>query len=173
MAFVADVEMVANFWLRSGDAHTANNFEAFLEQTLSHLQNKTIGLLRADTGFYSKRIFELLETRDKPVSYIIGCPMYVTIQRAIQSQKVWMQLDDGIEIAQTLYQSPLWDKPRRLVMVRQQLSKRPRATGKLLRLFEDDEVINGYRHSCYITNLTLPAAEIWSFTATGLLVKTE
>ena len=28
MAFVADVEMVANFWLRSGDAHTANNFEA-------------------------------------------------------------------------------------------------------------------------------------------------
>ncbi len=25
MAFVADVEMVANFWLRSGDAHSANN----------------------------------------------------------------------------------------------------------------------------------------------------
>ena len=33
MAFVADVEMVANFWLRSGDAHTSNNFEAFLLQT--------------------------------------------------------------------------------------------------------------------------------------------
>ncbi len=48
--------MVADFWLRSGDAHTANNFEAFLLQTLSHLQNKTIGLLRADTGFYSKKI---------------------------------------------------------------------------------------------------------------------
>lgn len=32
-AFIADVEMVANFWLRSGDAHSANNFEAFLEQT--------------------------------------------------------------------------------------------------------------------------------------------
>jgi len=66
MAFVADVEMVANFWLRSGDAHTANNFEAFLLQTLSHLQNKTIGLLRADTGFYSKKIFELLETQHQP-----------------------------------------------------------------------------------------------------------
>src|SRR5665213_3174725 len=102
--------------------------------------------------------------------------MYVTIQRTIERQKVWMRLDDGIEIAQTYYQSPLWGKPRRLIMVRQQLSKRPRATGKLLGLFEDDEVINGYRHSCYITNLTLPyltlpyltlpyltlpAAEIW------------
>lgn len=161
MAFVADVEMVANFWLRSGDAHTANNFEAFLQQTLSHLQNKTIGLLRADTGFYSKKIFELLETNERPISYIIGCPMYVTIQRTIQSQKVWMQLDEGIEIAQTHYQSPTWEKPRRLIMVRQKISQRPKATGKLLRLFEDDEVINGYRHSCYITNLDLPAAEIW------------
>ena len=161
MAFIADVEMVANFWLRSGDAHTANNFEAFLEQTLSNLQGKTIGLLRADTGFYSKNIFELLENRPSPISYIIGCPMYVTIQRTIQSQKVWMQLDDGIEIAQTYYQSPAWDKARRFIMVRQKVSKRPKATGKVLRLFEDDEIINGYRHSCYITNLTLPAAEIW------------
>ncbi len=161
MAFVADVQMVANFWLRSGDAHTANNFEAFLLQTLSHLQNKTIGLLRADTGFYSKKIFELLETQQQPISYLIACPMYVTIQRTIQSQKVWMKIDDGIEIAETMYQSPTWDKPRRLVMVRQKVSQRPKATGKVLRLFEDDEIINGYRHSCYITNLTLPAAEVW------------
>ena len=106
MAFVADVELVANFWLRSGDAHTANNFEAFLQQTLSNLKNKAIGLLRADTGFYSKKIFELLESHNKPISYIIGCPMYVTIQRTIHSQKVWVKLDDGIEIAQTQYQSP-------------------------------------------------------------------
>jgi hypothetical protein len=161
MAFVADVELVANFWLRSGDAHTANNFDAFLQQTLSNLQNKTIGLLRADTGFYSKKIFELLESHDKPISYIIGCPMYVTIQRTIQSQKVWVKLDDGIEIAQTQYQSPTWDKARRLIMVRQKVSQRPKAAGKILRLFEDDEVINGYRHTCYITNLTLPSAEVW------------
>jgi hypothetical protein len=31
IAFVADVEMVANFWLRSGDAYMANNFEPFLK----------------------------------------------------------------------------------------------------------------------------------------------
>lgn len=79
----------------------------------------------------------------------------------IESQKVWMQLDDGIEIAQTYYQSPTWDKARRLIMVSQKVSKRPKATGKVLRLFEDDEIINGYRHSCYITNLVLPPAEVW------------
>lgn len=161
MAFVADVQMVANFWLRSGDTHSANNFEAFMEQTLRNLQNKQIGLLRADSGFYSKKIFELLENRTSPISYVIACPMYVTIQRLIQSQKKWLQLDNGVEICDTQYQSPMWDEPRRIVIVRQEIKKRPQATGKTLRLFENDEVISGYRHSCYVTNLKLPAAEVW------------
>jgi len=45
IAFVSEIEMVANFWLRSGDAHTANNFKAFLEETLSFFGRKKIGLL--------------------------------------------------------------------------------------------------------------------------------
>jgi hypothetical protein len=161
MAFVADIEMVANFWLRSGDAHSANNFEAFLQQTLVHLHNKQIGLLRADSGFYAQKIFKLLETQAKPISYVIACPMYTTIQRHIQSQKGWLKLDDGIEICETMYQSPTWEAPRRLIIARQQTALRPKATGKVLRLFEDDDILNGYRHSCYVTNLTLPAAEVW------------
>ncbi|MDR1221257.1 MAG: transposase [Tannerella sp.] len=58
MAFVSEIEMVANFWLRSGDSHTANNFKAFLEETLLFLGDKKIGLLRLDSGFCSKDIFE-------------------------------------------------------------------------------------------------------------------
>ena len=135
IAFVADVEMVANFWLRSGDSSSANNFEAFLLQTLSHLQNKKIGLLRADSGFYSQKIFTLLEAQATPISYIISCPMYVTVQRKIQNQQAWITLDEGIEIAETTYQSPTWDAPRRLVMVRQKISERPKAADKTLSLF--------------------------------------
>ncbi len=56
--------------------------------------------------------------------------MYVTIQRTIQSQKVWMKIDDGIEIANTDYQSPTWDKTRRLVMVRKKVSRRPKAQAR-------------------------------------------
>src|SRR3954447_18102653 len=158
------VQFIISIWC---GASRYEHFEAFLEQTLSNLQNKTIGLLRADTGFYSKKIFELLEKRDTPISYIIGCPMYVTIQRTIESQKVWMQLEEGIEIAQTYYQSPAWDKSRRLILVRQKIAARPKATGKVLSLFEDDEIINGYRHRCYITNLSLPPAEIWRCSRNG------
>lgn len=162
IAFVADVQMVANFWLRSGDAHSANNFEAFLQQTLSHLQNKQIGLLRADSGFYSQTIFKLLEQQQpQPISYIIACPLYTSIQKYITTRSVWLSLEEGIEICDTTYQSPLWDKARRLIIIRQKITQRPKATGKVLSLFEDDEIIRGYRYSCYVTNLTLPAAEVW------------
>ncbi len=43
--------MVANSRLRPGDAHTANNVLQFIESTLHHLGSKTVGLLRADSGF--------------------------------------------------------------------------------------------------------------------------
>ena len=64
--------MVANFWLRSGDAHTANNFKAFLEETLHFLQDKKIGLLRLDSGFYDQEIFDYLEKRESPIDYIVA-----------------------------------------------------------------------------------------------------
>jgi hypothetical protein len=32
--------MVANFWLRSGDSHSSNNFFAFLEETLRYYPKK-------------------------------------------------------------------------------------------------------------------------------------
>jgi hypothetical protein len=161
LAFVADIEMVANMWLRPGNAHTANNFKAFLEETLFFMQDKKIGLLRLDSGFYDKQIFDYLEQRDSPIDYIVAVPMYVTIQRKIVSQKTWLKIEDGIEIAEFDYQADDWQKPRRMVAVRQKVAARPNATGKQLTLFEDDMQINGYRYSCYITSLKLSAADIW------------
>ncbi len=46
-------------------------------------------------------------------------------------------------------------------MVRQNISQRLKAVRRILRLFEDDGAINGYRHTCCITNLTLPTARVW------------
>lgn len=162
MAFVDDCKMVANFWLRSGDAFATNNFLSFLEDTLNRLEGKRIGLLRADSGFYSKEIFDYLEQRDEPINYIIVARHYSTIQRKMTRIENWWTVDKGIQIAETTYQSDNWEKPRRLVVVRQKINERPRATGKQLSLFKDDGIINNYRYSCYITNLDLPAKMIWN-----------
>lgn len=161
MAFVADCRMVANFWLRDGSAATTNNFEGFLLDTLDKLHNKTIGLLRADSGFYDRKVFELLENRS--IQYIIAAQMYPVIQKAIASvpDHDWVPVAFGIEVTSIQYQSPLWEEPRRIVIVKQKLEERPQATGVMLKLFTEDEVIKGCRYSAFVTNLSLPAKEIW------------
>jgi hypothetical protein len=60
-----------------------------------------------------------------------------------------------------MYQSPGWEKPRRLIIVRQQITLRPKTTGKQLRLFVEGQIYNNYRYSCFVTNLMLPAKAVW------------
>ena len=56
------------------------------------------------------------------------------------------------------YQSPDWKIARRMVAVRKNINKLKKATGKLL-LFDDQ--IQTYRYSVFVTNLDLPAEQIW------------
>ena len=153
--------MVANFWLRSGSSHTSNNFKAFLEETLSFFQEKKIGLLRLDSGFYSGEIFDYLETREVSIDYIVAVPMHYSIQRKIVSQKACLKIEDGIEVTEFEYQAKEWNKSRRMIAVRQKVAKRPQAVGKQLSLFDNDVEISGYRYSCYITSLKLSSADVW------------
>lgn len=162
IAFVSDCRMIANLWLRPGDSYTTNNFLSFLEDTLTKLEGKKIGLLRADSGFYDKKIFEYLENgRSKPVDYIIAAKFYRPIKLAMAYQKTWLKLDEAIEIAESSYQAENWESPRRIIMIRQEINKRPKAAGKQLRLFEESEIYKNYRYSCFITNLNQSAKMIY------------
>ena len=161
LAFVADSRMVANCWLRSGDAHTANNFEGFLHDTLNNLAGKTVGLLRADSGFYQTSILEHLEHRSRPIPYIIAVRFHAPVQRMLAAHRQWFQVEDGIEVASVPYAAGGWNKERRMVMVRQQIIRRPKATGKTLKLFAHDVEIKDYRYGCFVTSLELPAHLVW------------
>jgi len=159
IAFVSDVNLVANMWLRSGDTSSANNFLSFLEDTLQKLQNKTVGLIRLDSGFFQSDIFDYLEKRN--TDYIIAAKFTHPIQRLIADNKAWICLDDGIEICEQNYQSDSWNKERRLVIVRQKIKERPNATGKMLSLFPEEETHRNYRYSAYITSLKLSPSDVW------------
>lgn len=160
LAFVDECKMVANFWLRSGNAYTTNNFLSFLQDTMDRLKGKKVSLLRADSGFYGKEVFDFVEEKD--INYIIVARHYSTIQRKVVGLKGWWTLEDGLQITETTYQSDTWEEPRRLVVVRQQIKKRPKATGKQLKLFKDEGIHQNYRYSCYITNLELSAHMVWN-----------
>ena len=116
IAFIADVKLVANMWLRSGDTSSANNFLGFLEDTLSKLKNKTVSLIRLDSGFFQSNILDYLEF--KTMDYVVAAKFSQPIQRLIAASNNWILLDTGIEICEQLYQSDSWTKSRRLVIVR-------------------------------------------------------
>lgn len=66
-----------------------------------------------------------------------------------------------MEITEFEYISPEWTKPRRVVTVRQKIAQRSQAVGKQLSLFDNETEVNGYRYTCYVTSMTIGAAEVW------------
>lgn len=158
LAFVAEGRMVANFWLRPGNAHTANNALSFIEATLRHLGTKTVGLFRADSGFFDEAILGFLESRK--IDYIVAARLTQALQAAMVREARWWALETGLELAEIQYQAHGWAQPRRIVVVRQSV-KRKTAPGKTLSLFADDPDLSGWRYGAMVTSLALPAVEVW------------
>jgi hypothetical protein len=158
LAFVADWRLVANLWLRPGSSHTANNALGFLEATLENLGRTTVGLFRADSGFYDKAIMGWLA--DKRICHIISAKLTAALQHAIVDQCAWQAVTDGIQVSELQYQPSGWDKAARFVVVRQHI-RRPSSAGKTLSLFANDPDLQGWRYGAMVTDLTLPAVEVW------------
>jgi hypothetical protein len=159
MAFVADVNLIANFWLRSGDTSSSNNFKAFFEDTISKIKNKTIGLIRMDSGFFSNDILTMIE--EKAIHYIVSVKFYRPIQKEISLKQNWITIEEGIEIAETMYKAESWESARRIIIVRQKIADRPTAIGKTLSIFEGTEFYRRHRYSAYVTNMKLSSLEVW------------
>jgi len=110
IAFIGDIKLVANLWLRSGDTASSEGFLAFLEDTLAKLKCKVVSLIRLDSGFCSKEIMDYLE--ENKMDYIISSRFYEPVQKLLASDLCWLPLDDGIEIAETQYQGANWQHSR-------------------------------------------------------------
>ena len=123
---------------------------------------KRVGLIRMDSGFFAGEILDCLE--GKQLKYIVACRFVPKIKYALTHNKVWVEVDKGLEIAETTYKVDAWDVPRRIVMVRQEVEQRPQAAGKQVKqlsLFEDEKDYGKYRYSCFVTNLDLPMKVVY------------
>lgn len=144
-------------WLRPGNTASASNMQSFLDETLEILQQKKIGLLRADSGFYGDTYLQYFEARS--VNYIVAVKLYPPLKWGIRSQTNWIEVDKGIQVAAFSYQAHGWKTSRRMIAVRQHIEQHPTAAGK--KLFTETELGLGYHYSCFVTNLDLPAIEVW------------
>ncbi|KOH45577.1 IS1380 family transposase [Sunxiuqinia dokdonensis] len=155
MAFISQTRMVANAWLRPGNTADSSSCKAFLQETIEEiLSAKRIGLVRADSGFYTEEILSYIEEQN--LNYIIATRMYPNVKHEVYGLDDWISICPGIMVSQMHFEHEA-GKRRRYIVVRKEIDKRPKAGGKLL--FED---LPGYRYSCYVTNLDLPLDVIWN-----------
>jgi hypothetical protein len=157
IAFMADMRMVVNSWLRPGNTVSLSNVRNFPDETFGILQNKKVGLVRADSGFFSEDFMRYCEGRCLP--YITAVKFFAPIKSEAVHYQKWVRVADGIEMAEWEYRLPGWSRSRRMVAVRKDIERRPKASGKLL-LFEMEQ--KHYRYSVFVTSLDLPMVQVWN-----------
>jgi hypothetical protein len=154
IAFIDQTKMVANTWLRAGNTSDLNNYKAFLNETFDvALKNKKIGLVRADSGFYSNNFLKWFESRE--LNYVIAVKFYENIKYQIGAIEKWVEITNGLDVC-NLYFKPDNGEKRRYIIVRKKIENYPNSGGKLL--FDEP----AYRYSAYVTNLTLPVDQIYN-----------
>jgi hypothetical protein len=141
---------IVNLWNRSGNTHSAQSCCEFFSQTVLSLGNSfNIRRVLCDSGFYDIEFIKHLESEER--TYIISVRVIEVLQYRATHDIHWKKIDHGIEVGEFYFQHQdrKWDKPRRYVIIKQNISERPKATGKQLRLFKD---YPQYRFNVMITN---------------------
>ena len=59
-----------------------------------------------DSGFFAKETLDYLESRE--LQYIVACKFTWPTKRELVRGRVWTEIDDGIEMAETTYQEQSW-----------------------------------------------------------------
>ena len=135
VAFLAEGRRLLWATLRSGNSGSANGCVEFLKQALTVLpEGQRIGLVRADAGFFEKRLLEYLESQQLP--YIIVARLTAVVRKLVIHQipsRAWRAVARGIEVADLEISLPNWKEvKRRFVCLRQEISERPEARGRRL-----------------------------------------
>ena len=153
-----------NFWNRSGNTKSSNGIVDFYEQTIRFIDGIEIERVLADSGYYSREFIQKLE--EDGIVYVISVPMYQFFQRIIYALDNWIKIDEGLEVNELRYShlDEIWGGERRYIVVRQEIKRRPKATGKQLTLFMDEDYGKEYRHSLFITNdQTSSPHQVWCY----------
>jgi hypothetical protein len=152
LAAVAEVPLVANFWLRPGNTACVSGADIFLADTLARLPaGARIALVRADSGFCTQAMIARLE--EAKLSYIMATALRSPVQALCRHDEVaWTATEiKGVSVQEVN------DRGARLIVMRQQIADRPNAGGK--KLLD----VPGYKFQALRTNqpASVSALEVW------------
>ncbi len=130
MTFVGQTRMVANACLKPGNTADSSSCKLFMQETFDQaLKGKKVGLVRADSGFYTEELLSYLE--EEQLNYIIAVKMYQNVKTEVWGLDNLMELTKGIELNEMRF-SHEKGKNRRYIVVKKQVDIRPKSGGKEL-----------------------------------------
>ena len=83
------------------------------------LKNKSVGLVRADSGFYSDKFLSWFEKRD--LNYVIAVKFYENFKYEIGSIEDWSSITKGLDVAELYFKPNNTNNTRRYILVRKKL----------------------------------------------------
>ncbi len=154
VAVLAEAHFLLHGWLRSGNCGTARGVVEFLKEALALLPgNHSLRVVRADAGFFDQQLLGFLEQRG--LHYVMVARLTRWLKREAARIPQWRALDEHYAVGEFSLQLYGWDRPRRFVVIREQLRAERASLGR--KLFE----VPGYTFRVFVTNLALPPELIW------------
>jgi hypothetical protein len=150
---IAEMKVVAQYWLRRGDSGCVNGAADFVAQCIDRLPSHIrIGLVRGDSGFCAESVKEAVRRRG--VHYILVAKLHQNIQAICRHEdRCWQPTEvPGLEV-----QEVSWHRGERLIVIRQRIENRPGAGGKTLL------DLPGYRFQALVTDLSdwVSPLDVW------------
>jgi hypothetical protein len=157
LAVLEEAKLVAQFWLRSGNAPCASNVLSFTLELLSNLpRHLRLRLVRADSGFCEDRWLSLLEERN--LAYIVVALLHHKITSLLRQETIWKpSAVAGTDVAEVIYRGVRWSRDRRLILIRHRVAEKRRSGGKML------IECPGFTYQALVTSLpsTVAPIEVW------------
>ena len=127
LAVLAEAHVLLHGWLRSGNC--------------------------ADSGFFDQQLLSFLEQRE--LRYIVVARLTRWLKREAARLTTWRALDEHYAVGEFDLQLYGWDRPRRFVVIREQLRAERASLGR--KLLD----VPGYTFRLFVTNVSAPPEEIW------------
>jgi hypothetical protein len=153
LVFVSEMKLLYHTWFRTGSAYTSNGIVEFLKEVKGSLpKNISKVFFRADSGFFSGQLFDLLELYYW--DYLVKVKLK-NLNKLLQSQ-TWTEVKGkkDVAICEFSYKAKGWSKPRVLKAMRT-----VKEYTQVLYLGEK-QIVPIYQYVCYMSNLNMDAVEL-------------
>ena len=153
LVFVSEMKLLYHSWFRTGSAYTSNGIVDFLKEVEASLPKEIAKVFfRADSGFFSGKLFDLLELFDW--DYLVKVKLK-NLNKLLQSQ-TWIDVAGlkGVAICEFNYQAKGWGKTRKLKAMRTVKEYvETKYFGKMI-------TVPVYQYVCYISNFDKDAVQL-------------